>query len=82
MFVFRSCEKMAVDANSLFPLSRLAELSCDLVEPTAAIAHDIMMNLAYAPSAKASFARWYKPLLQPSHPKLQGAALCLLVRKQ
>jgi hypothetical protein len=77
MLVRRICEEMATDANPLFPLGKLAELSCDLAEPTAAISHDIMMNLALAPSAKASFARWYKPMLEPCHPKLRGVALCL-----
>ena len=64
---------MATDAMPLYPLGKIAELSCDLPNPTAATAHNIMMNLACATTAKSTFARWYKPFLEPSHALLQGA---------
>ena len=67
---------MATAAQPLFPLGKIAELSCDLTEPSADVSHSVMMNIACAPGAKGSFARWYKPFMEPSHAKLQGAVYC------
>lgn len=74
----RISEEMATDAVPLYPLGKVAELSCNLPDPTAATSHKIMMNLACVPSAKRSFARWYKPLMEPSHDCLQGASAARL----
>jgi hypothetical protein len=72
----RICDEMAQEGTPLFPLATVARLSCDLGQPTANDAFQIITNLCQDPSAKPSMARWYKPFLEPSHVLLQGTTTC------